>query len=136
MANFLEITRAIAGHLSTLTGGWPIAYPNLAYEPTTGTDYLRLSFIPALTEQADLGTNGLNSNIGIAQVDVFSAGQDGWSEAFDKADDIAEHFKRGTKLTNGGIVVTIQSVELGPPLNEGGWYQLPISINYRAYTEN
>lgn len=136
MANQLEITRAIAARLATLTGGWPIAYPNLPYEPTVGTDYLRLSFIPALTEQADLGTNGRNVNLGIAQIDVFNAGQDGWSEAFDKADAIAEHFKRGTKLSNGGVTVTIEQVEIAAPLNIDGWYQLPVSINYRAYTAN
>jgi hypothetical protein len=97
---------------------------------------LRLTFLPALTEQADLGTAGKNRNIGIAQVDVFAAGENGWGDAFDKADDVAEHFKRGTRLTSGGVTVTIESVQIGPQLSFDGWFQLPVSINYLAYTDN
>lgn len=140
MSNFKEITLALSTQLGTLTGGYPIAWPNRAYKPTAGTSYLALNFLPAFTAQADLGTSGLNENLGVAQVDIWqasvAAGGDGWAAAYDKADQIAEHFKRGTKLVNGGITVTIESVEIGPQLNEDGWFQIPVSINYRAYTAN
>lgn len=113
-----------------------MAYPNYEYTPTANTPYLRLSIIPALTEQSDLGTDGLNNNEGIAQVDVFAVSNKTYGPAYTKADQLAEHFKRGTKLVNGGVTVTITGVEINPALASDGWYQLPVSINYQAYTEN
>jgi len=138
MSSYKEITRALSTQLSTLSGGWDIAWPNLEYEPVVGTSYLRLSFLPALTEQADLGTAGMNNNLGIAQIDIFdeTENHEGWGVIYEKADQIAEHFRRGTKLVNGGITVTIESVDIGPMFNEGGWLQMPVSVNYRSYTPN
>ena len=136
MSAYKEIVNAIADRLDDMSGGWAVAYPNVEYTPVAGTSYLQLDILPALTEQAELGTAGQNSNLGIAQITIHYSGANGWGKIYDKADQIAEWFKRGTKLVNGGITVTIESVQIGPMLNDEGWLNFPVSINYRAYTPN
>lgn len=137
MSNFLEISTALSQRFGSLTTTYEKAYPNVQYTPTAETNYLQMSFIPVDTVQAELGTTGNNRNTGICQIDVVFYGQTGFGDAFNEADSVAEHFKRGTRLVNSPIEVVLESVTLGPPINEdGGWFRLPISINYRSDTAN
>ena len=136
MSNYTEINRAIYTHLKDMAQDWRISIPNVTFTPTTNENYLELSFLPAGTSQATLGTTGMNRNTGLAQIMVKVQDGVGFKDADLKADEIAEHFKRGTILENGGVKVHITKVEPNPALVEDDKYNLPVSIYYRADTNN
>lgn len=136
MSAYLEISQAISTRLSTLTGGWPIAWDRIRYNPTVGTNYLILDLFDGPTEQADLGTNGTNVVESFFQITIAMYGSTGWLDEKEKLDQICEHFKRGTKLTKDGITVTIGRHDAGKTLNIEGTANLPITFFYTAYTPN
>jgi len=71
MATFFnDIQAAFDNRLNTLTGGYDIAWSNIAYEPDAGTTYLRPSFLPTDTVQVGLGSSGLDDTRGVYQIDV------------------------------------------------------------------
>lgn len=134
MTVFLDITAALDSRLDTLTNSPPVAWENRAYEPITGTLYLRPSHLPSDTTAATIGTNGTDENTGIYQVDVFSPAGEGKNEAYVMADLVADHLKRDTELTYNSRTVRIKNVSISPALNDGGWYQIPVNIEYYSFT--
>jgi hypothetical protein len=129
--HFNDIQAALLTRLGTLSGSTPIAYPNIEYEPSFGTEYLNAQFLPAGTNQVTLGATGKDENVGIFQIDVVSPTGDGRSI---KSDSIADHFARGSTFTYNGISVRIRSVTIAPALLSEAWYITPVSINYYTYT--
>jgi hypothetical protein len=70
MATFInDIQAALDSHLDSMDST-PIAWPNINYEPTTRTTYLRPRFLPVATEQASLGGSGKDVTDAIYQIDV------------------------------------------------------------------
>lgn len=129
---FNDIQAAFDNRLNTMSGGYDIAWPNVAYEPDVNTTYLRPFFLPAETVQVGLGGDGLDDTRGIYQIDVvFPAG----SGRTNIPDVVADHFKRGTNLSYNGTNVRIRSVSIGPALRDGAWYFVPVSIAFQTYTE-
>lgn len=136
MSVFLDISAALDSRLNTMTSLPPVAWENKSYDPTLGTLYLRPTLIPADTIQATLGDSGTDQNSGIYQIDVFAEAGQGKNAAVVMADNIASHFKRGTDLTYNSRTVRIRSVSRQVAVNNAdGWYQIPIEINYIAFTE-
>jgi hypothetical protein len=132
-----EIKQAILSHLGSLPGNtWRIALPNADFEPESNESYLELHFMPASTNQAALGTDGVNVNVGLAQITVAGEDNQGFLATSTKADEIIDHFKRGTVLTKNTTKVTITKAEINPAIVENDKYNLPVSIYYRAYTPN
>ena len=70
---FFDIGAALDARLNSLSGSSPIAWPNTTFRPTKGTLYLRANNLPASTEQTGLGTNGIDTHVGIYQVDVYAS---------------------------------------------------------------
>jgi len=129
---FNDIEAALMTQLSTLSGAPDIAYPNINYEPTTGSAYLRANMIPVETLQASLGTSGKDETNGILQIDVVQPAGEGRSTL---PDSIADHFKRGTVMSYNGVNVRVRSVSIGSAIREEAWYFVPVSIDFQSYTE-
>lgn len=135
MTAFLDISAALDGHLNTMTSKPPIAWDNTEYTPVVGTLYARPTNIPGDTLQSSLGDNGQDMTDGIYQIDVFSELGKGKNEAIVMADLIANRFKRGTDIVYNARTVTIRSVSRQAANTSGGWYQIPVIIVYRVFTE-
>jgi hypothetical protein len=132
MATFInDIQAALDTRLNSM-GSTPIAWPNVNYEPTTRTTYLRPRFIPVATEQASLGGSGKDVTDAIYQIDVVQPAGSGRTTLFDT---IADHFKRGTVLTYNNVKIRIRTVEIGTAQIEDAWYFVPVSISIQTYTE-
>lgn len=129
---FNDMQAALDARLETLTGSYDIAWPNVPYEPVSGTTYLRPTFLPAETIQASMGDSGKDLTVGLYQVDVFSDAGSGRSSI---PDAIANHFKRGTNLTYNGITLRVQSVSILPAVIDGSWQQTPVSISFYIFTD-
>lgn len=134
MSVFTDIQAALHSHLNTMAGKPPIAWENSEYQPTAGTLFARPSLLPGESVQATLGTDGQDSNVGVFQVDIFGPIDLGHGETVAMADTIADHFKRGTYLTYNSRVIRIRSVSRGAAGRDDNWYQIPVEINYIAYT--
>lgn len=113
----------------------PVAWENKSYAPTAGTAYLRPTLLLAEPSAAALGTSADDYQEGIFQIDIMADDGDGWVSAYDIADDLRDQFARGTRLTYTDANITIQRVQVGPPLNDETRYQLPVSVHFYAFMD-
>lgn len=126
------IYNALRAHLNDMTGLPPVAYENQGYTPVVDTLFLRENLLPADTSPLTLRDGDSQQYGGIYQVTVFAPADKGAHTGKAMAEAVALHFKRGTVIGTAGQG-RVLSVSIGPSLNEGGWYQIPVSITYRAY---
>lgn len=135
MSVFTDISIALDTQLGTLSSSPPVAWPNSAYTPVTGTTYIRPTLLPASSEIATIGlTTSTDLNTGIYQVDVFTEAGTGKSAGMVMADLVADHFKRDTNLVYNGRTVTIKNVSQSPANTDNGWFQIPVNIEYQSFT--
>tara|TARA_B100000795_G_scaffold103354_1_gene76232 strand:- start:158 stop:568 length:411 start_codon:yes stop_codon:yes gene_type:complete len=132
MSAFTDISAALDARTNSLA--LPTAWENIAFKPTTGTLYIRPTLIPAYTEQAGLGSNGLDEHVGIYQIDIVSTASLGKGEAIIKADVIADHFKRGLVLTYNGVNVRLSKTSRGiGKRDHEAFFTIPIFITYQSF---
>lgn len=129
---FNDIEAALMTRLSTLSSSPPVAWPNVEYSPTADTEYLQVNFLPVGTDQASLGTSGKDLTNGILQIDVVTPAGTGRTTTIDS---VADHFARGTTVSYNGVSVRVRSVSQSPAIFDGGWYRVPVTINFYTYTE-
>jgi hypothetical protein len=134
MTEYLDISGALDLHLSTMAGLPDVAWENLDYQPVQGVSYLRPTHIPASTNQAALGNSGEDRHDGIYQVDVIAEAGKGKGAAYTLADQVADHFARGTDLTYNGLTVTIRNTPRLTGRTSNGWFIVPVEVQYFAYT--
>jgi hypothetical protein len=135
MSVFTDISAALNTHLKNMTSVPPVAYENKEYSPTLGNLYVRPTVLFGDTTQATLGTAGEDLNIGVYQIDVFAKSGNGVNTAIASADLIANRFKRGTTLTYNSRTVTVVSAQRRAGIQNDGWYQIPVEIIYRSFTQ-
>jgi hypothetical protein len=130
---FADISSALDSRLNALSGSAPIAWENTVFIPVKDTLYLRPTILPASTIQAALGTSGIDEYIGIYQIDIFAPSDKGRGEAETKADAVADHFKRGTDLSNNGKTIRLGNVSRNSGIRSEDRFIISISINYMAH---
>lgn len=133
-----QISEALLQHLAalTLSPALKIAYPNVPFpkEGETKPDtYLEAHQLRAPTQA--LGISAWDERAGIWQVDVVYKAQDGLIKPTQIADKVADHFKRGTRLTNGSVRVDFnEPPQIAAPIADGTYTRTPVSIRYRVFT--
>lgn len=91
--------------------------------------------MPAGTEQAGLGSSGLDEHLGIYQIDIIAPAASGKGEAIAQADAIADHFKRGTTLTYNGVSLRLSKTSRGTGKRDGAWFVIPVTTTYQSFTQ-
>jgi len=135
MSVFGDLDKMLVAHLNSMVGLPSVAWENKDFDPVHGNIYLRPTLLAGEVYQASLGENGTDGNLGIYQIDIFIESGKGRSEAVNMADIISNHFKRGTYLTYNGRTLRTKNVSRRVGTNNGdGWYQIPVIINYIAFT--
>lgn len=135
MTVFVDINAALTARLEILAGSPPVAWENEDYTPVLDTLYIRPAHLPGDVSQATLGDTGTDLNIGVYQIDVFAPANQGRNAGLVVADNIANHFKRGTVLTYNSRVVRIVTAQMKPSIFEGDWFKQSVEIIYRSYTQ-
>ena len=130
--HFNDIQAALDTRLSTLSGGYSIAWPNTKFEPEADQTFLSPSFIPNATEQAGLGSSGKDETNGLYQIDVVYPAGTGRSTI---PDSVADHFKRGTVLTYNSVNVRVRSVSIESAVTEGAFHFVPVTVDFQTYTD-
>ncbi len=131
------IQAALDSHLAGLELDLPLAWENVPFTPEVGQPWLKTGFLPAPVRQAELAPDGgRNRHQGIYQVSLFYPAGQGSGPARSMAERVISGFKRGTVLSGEGIKVHIQRAWRGPALSEPDWFQVPVSVQWFAYTAN
>ena len=128
-----KISAALSTRLGALASAPPIAYENAGYTPIEGTTWLRESYLPATSTTVGIGPSDSTDFIGVYQISIYAPLDDYKLEAHQLIDSITAHFVRGTVLTFEAQKVVIEQVDVSQGLASGGWFLMPVSVNWRAF---
>lgn len=133
-----DIRAALESHLSATSGLPSIAYENVAFEPTTGTSFLKVQYLPTVTRPAVRGLSPQLRYQGVFSVTVFAPEGQGPATADDYANKVIDAFAATTDIsfTNGDaetIIVSIDYAERQQGMIDSPWYFVPINIGWYIY---
>ena len=133
-----DIRAALETHISTTADLPTIAYENVVFEPTTGTSFLRVQYLPTVTRPAVRGLNPQLRYQGVFAVTVFTPEGNGPSTADDYVNKVINAFQATTDIsfTNAQsqtIKVSIDYAERQQGLIDSPWYYVPINIGWYIY---
>ena len=154
-----DIRAALESHLAGTSGLPSIAYENVAFEPTTGTSFLKVQYLPTVTRPAVRGLNPQLRYQGIFSVTVFAPEGKGPKEAGDYVNTVIDAFAAttsiywsipedrilleseaflllesgGKTLIDGVINVSIDYAERQQGIIDSPWYFVPINIGWYIY---
>ena len=133
-----DIRAALETHISTTANLPTIAYENVAFEPTTGTSFVKVQYLPTITQPAVRGLNPQLRYQGIFAVTVFTPEGNGPSTADDYVNKVINAFQATTDIsfTNAQsqtIKVSIDYAERRQGLIDSPWYYVPINIGWYIY---
>ena len=133
-----NIRAALETHISTTANLPTIAYENVVFEPTTGTSFLRVQYLPTVTRPAVRGLNPQLRYQGVFAVTVFTPEGNGPSTADDYANKVINAFAATTDIsfTNAQsetIKLSIEYAERQQGLIDSPWYYVPINIGWYIY---
>ena len=133
-----DIRAALESHLAATSGLPDIAYENVAFEPTTGTSFLKVQYLPTVTRPAVRGLNPQLRYQGVFSVTVFAPEGQGPATADDYANKVIDAFAATTDIsfTNGDaetITVSIDYAERQQGMIDSPWYFVPINIGWYIY---
>lgn len=133
-----DIRAALESHLAATAGLPSIAYENVAFEPTTGTSFLKVQYLPTRTRPAVRGLNPQLKYQGLFNVSVFSPEGEGPATADGYSNKVIDAFAATTDIsfTNGDaetIKVSIDYAERQQGRVDSPWYFVPINIGWYIY---
>ena len=123
---------------STFLGtGTDIAYENIVFSPTTGTLFLKPTFIPTVTQPAARGLNPQLLYQGVFNVMVNAPEGNGPNLADVTSNLITNAFAATTDISivvgAETFIVRIRSAERQQGRIDTPWYAVPININWYIY---
>lgn len=129
------ITSALIAHFKTLPFSPEIDLvdsPEDSYQPTIGREYLLAQIMINETETFPV-SNGTYRYTGIFQVTVVYPRNAGILLAIDLADEVVDHFEKGTIIDGDGVRVKInRQPSQATPIGDDVWLRLPVSIPYQC----
>lgn len=133
-----DIRAALETHLSNVSGIPSVAYENVLFDPTTGTSYLKVMYIPTERRPAVRGLNPQQRYQGVFSVVCYTPEGKGPKEADDYANSIVEAFEATTDIsfTNSDtetIKVSIDYAERQQGFLDSPWYYVRVNIGWYIY---
>ena len=136
-----QIARALLVRLGTLSlsPSLPISYPDQTFtKPLDGSGkplpYLEAAIMPAPTSAVTIAHRGLNAYPGILQVTVVHPQSSGVIKPAEIAAKIIHHFKRGTKMADGGTTVqVVQPPYASQTFKDEPYTRTPVTVRYQAF---
>lgn len=133
-----NIRSCLENHLTGITGLPDIAWENVNFKPTTGTSFVRPTFIPLNREPAVRGLSPQQRYDGIFTIDCYCPENEGPATCDDVAELIIEAFEATTDIsydvdTNTTIIVSIDTANRDQGYLESPWYYIPVTIRWYIY---
>ena len=119
------------GGAYSVWGGAAYVSKTGAYTPSTQVAYLEIKPFPAGTSSHDLNTT--DEDVGLFQCIVRYPADGGSIAAVIKAEEVLALFKAGTNISYSGQVVNIVSNNRSGGSVIGGFYEIVVRANYRAF---
>ena len=136
----IRIEQALNQKLNTYATGKSIPvewdFYNDGSEPSLTGIHFRQNLLPAEPAIVGMEDTGSNDHLGIYQVMVCGAAGEPSGLLKVEVDNVLAEFKRGQRITYGGIEVIIEKAFKAPPLYSEAYVKVPVSINYRAFIGN
>lgn len=120
-------------YLPTQVLSYPICRENTDFDPTSGTAYAALTFVPNEPKPYTKGTNGTDLVTGIYDVELFYPSNTGDSQACLDFETLRARYKVGHYLTYSSQAVEIMSCSRteGSIVNTA-WFRVLVRISFRA----
>ena len=134
--SYTLIRRGFEEKLLAIAGIPDIAFENVIYVPTLGTEYVRAKMVNTTAPLATLGVNGQQVYRGRFLVDVFYPKAEGPRAAESMAETIASDFQVGTNFAATGITNRIHIRRSEIPrgaLEDRHWFQVNVTIEWYVY---
>ena len=128
-----DIRAALETHISTTANLPTIAYENVAFEPTTGTSFVKVQYLPTITQPAVRGLNPSQRYGGIYAVTVYCPEGNGPGVADGIANTVIENFEAATDVSLNDFNVSIDYAERQQGFLDTPWYYIPINIGWYIY---
>lgn len=133
-----DIRAALESHLSDVSGIPSVAYENISFEPTTGTSFLQVMFLPTERRPAVRGLNPQQRYQGVFSILAYTPEGKGPKEADDYANLLIEAFEATTDIsfTNSDletINVSIDYAERQQGILDSPWYYVRVDIGWYIF---
>lgn len=124
----MSINEIFYNYIESLGLNQDILYPNLDFIPDI--DYYKIDCL--MSNKIGLGISELDRQNGFCQVSCYIRDGTGEIKAINMADKIIAAFPRGTRLTDGDLIVRIDSpAYYKSGINTGdGWFMMPVTIPF------
>lgn len=129
MGNHTDIAAAL--NTQALNASVPVVVENTDFTPINNP-FIRVTLLPADTENIGIEFDSTEDHTGIYQCDVFVPQGKGNKDVTGIIDELSTLFARGTKLIHNGIAVNIEAISRGTGVRDGGYYITPVFITYRS----
>ncbi len=134
MANIQrEIRSILETQLSSIVDVPQIAYENVPYEPTTGTSYIQVTYLPTSRRPAVRGLNPQQRYEGIFAISCYAPEGNGPASAETLAENVLNAFEATTSLTTNNVTVSIDYSEVKQGILDSPWFMVPVNIGWYAY---
>ena len=128
-----DIRAALESKLANIAGIPPIAFDNVPYDPTTGTSFIKSSYIPVTRVPAVRGLNPSQLYKGVYSVTVYCPEGNGPGVADGIANTVIENFEAATDVSLNNFNVSIDYAERQQGFLDTPWYYIPINIGWYIY---
>jgi|TARA_R110000824_G_scaffold55338_1_gene152557 hypothetical protein len=128
-----DIRAALESKLANIAGIPPIAFDNVPYDPTTGTSFIKSSYIPVTRVPAVRGLNPSQLYKGLYSVTVYCPEGNGPGVADGIANTVIENFEAATDVSLNNFNVSIDYAERQQGFLDTPWYYIPINIGWYIY---
>jgi len=130
--SYAIIRKLLETQINSVSAGFSTAWENVPFTPTSGTPYQAITLLPARTEGPTFGSN-FKRETGILQASLYYPGNQGSQAAYARAGVLIGAFIRGSTFSQGAIKIIIdEHPYIGPALNNGSWFMVPVSIPFIA----
>lgn len=133
----VKIMNALLARMASFvaTPALPVAYPNVSFSPPAGGKFLRVQFIPNVTQRVFIGSRDPHRFIGLLQVSVCWPLNVGETAPREVAGAVAAHFPCDLRLTSEDVRVRItKRPDVSDLLVEDSRVQIPVSIEWECWT--
>lgn len=126
-----DIAAALSIRLNAL--GLPMDAENSGFVPQTDVLYVREQFVTPTASGIGLSFTSSVNHSGVYRVLVMAPRQSGKGPANAAANQVLNHFARGTELTRNGQRVLVSDVAMISGFADGDRWVVPVEVTYKAF---
>jgi hypothetical protein len=128
-----DLDRALVQGYLDMNLGLDTAYDNVKMTPPEdGSDWARLTMVPAVISPSSLGAGGRDLHSGFMQIDFNLSHNTGRNGFLVYADTVRQQFVTGKGFTYDGTTVRITSVDRSNVRTVDGYARMSVTINWES----